>query len=100
MKAGNWPRNSQCCQSDANKEFWPSSVIGLGGGGGGGVTHQMTWCEWANEMMKSSSKNIVVNIKKYARIIFPILKYTILNRGYALDRKFMPSHQIWPKDLQ
>ena len=54
----------------------------------------------ATEMIKRSSKNIVVSIIKYAKIIFPILKYTIFNRKDALDRKFVPAHQTGPKDLQ
>ena len=66
---------------------------------GRGGTHQVKWCGWATEMMKSS-KNTVVSIKKYAKITFPIPKYTIVNRKYALDRKFMSVHQNRPKDLQ
>ena len=60
----------------------------------------MKQCGRATDIMKSSSKNIVVSIKKYAKNIFPILKYIILNRKYASDRKLMPAHQIGPKDLQ
>ena len=30
----------------------------------------MKFCGWATEMMKSSSKNIVVSIKKYAKNVF------------------------------
>ena len=73
-------------------------MIGQWGGGGGGA-HQIEWCGWATEMMKSSSKSIVVSTKKYANIIFPILKHTMFNRKYALDGEFMPVHQIGPKDL-
>ena len=50
--------------------------------------------------LKSSSKNIVVSIKKYAKIIFPILQCTVFNRTYVLDRIFMPVHQIGSKDPQ
>ena len=51
-------------------------------------------------MMKNSSTNTAASIKKYAKIIFPILKSTIFNRKYALDRKCMPVFQNGPKDLQ
>ena len=74
VKAGNCIRDSQCCQSEAKKEFWPSSVIGREGG-----TYQMKLCGWATEMMKNSSKTTVVSIKMYDKIIFTIVKYTISN---------------------
>ena len=45
----------------------------------GGETHQMKWCGWAIEIMKTSFKNIVASIENYAKNIFPILKYLILN---------------------
>ena len=34
------------------------------------------------------------------KIFFQILKYIILNRKYASDRKLMPVHQTGPKGLQ
>ena len=42
----------------------------------------MKWCGRATEMIKSSSKNIVVSIKNYAKNIFSILKYIILNNFF------------------
>ena len=51
-------------------------------------------------MIKSVSKNRIFSIKKYAKNVFPILSYTIFNRKYALEIKFIPVNQMGPKDLQ